>query len=186
MAKHLTKLRHKSPFRQIRRHYLLGLLFLIVVVLSYLNYQPGTYLTGWDNLQSDLNLNLNLHRAIFSVWQEYQSLGLLAGMAHAADLPRIIFLYLSSAICQLPIANLRYLWTFLMLFIGPVGTYVFIYRIFLRRHFDHQTNHFASFLGGLFYLLNLSTLQQFFTPFETFIAFYGFLPWLIYVFGCSK
>jgi len=180
VAKHLTKLRHKSPFRQIRRHYLLGLLFLIVVVLSYLNYQPGTYLTGWDNLQSDLNLNLNLHRAIFSVWQEYQSLGLLAGMAHAADLPRIIFLYLSSAICQLPIANLRYLWTFLMLFIGPVGTYVFIYRIFLRRHFDHQTNHFASFLGGLFYLLNLSTLQQFFTPFETFIAFYGFLPWLIY------
>jgi len=179
VAKDLTKLRHKSPFRQIRRHYLLGLLFLIVVILCYLNYQPGTFLIGWDNLQSDLNLNLNLHRAIFSVWQEYQSLGLLAGMAHAADLPRILFL---GALRSLGVGgpNLRYLWTFLMLFIGPVGTYVFIYRIFLRRHFDHQTNHFASFLGGLFYLLNLSTLQQFFTPFETFIAFYGFLPWLIY------
>ncbi len=186
MAKDLTKIRHKPPFRWLgqvlkkaSRHYLLGLLCLIILVLCYLNYQPGTFLTGWDNLHPEYNLPANLGRAIFSVWEEYQSLGLLAGMAHAADLPRELFLLLISQFHP-DLSLYRYLWTFLMLFLGPVGTYVLLYRSFLRRHFDHQTNHFASFLGGLFYLLNLGTLQQFFTPFETFVAFYGFLPWLIY------
>ena len=74
---------------------------------------------------------------------------------------------------------LRYLWTFLMLTLGPLGVYAFLNNYFLKHKFDRQTIHFASFLGGLFYLLNLSTVQHFFTPFETFTAFYGFFPWLI-------
>ena len=72
------------------------LLTIIVGVLFWVNYQSGTYLSGWDNLQTELNPWLAVKRAFFSVWEEYQSFGLTAGMAHAADLPRAIFLLIMS------------------------------------------------------------------------------------------
>src|SRR5690606_41884167 len=45
--------------------------------------------------------------------------------------------------------------------------------------FSINTKIIASFFAGLFYLLNLGTLQTFYAPFETFIAFYASLPWLL-------
>ena len=65
---------------------------LIVVVISYKNYVPGTWFTGWDNLHPEFNFKLNLHRVLNAVWQENQGLGLLSGMSHSADLPRILIL----------------------------------------------------------------------------------------------
>ena len=181
MAKDITKLRHRPFFRPLlnwlTHHWLLLILIAFSLGLAFLNYQPGTTLTGWDNLHPELNFPVNIRRSLFAVWQEYQSLGLLGGMAHAADLPRQLFLAFLSLV--LPASMLRYLWTFLMLTLGPLGVYAFLNNYFLKHKFDRQTIHFASFLGGLFYLLNLSTVQHFFTPFETFTAFYGFFPWLI-------
>ncbi|MEK7064330.1 MAG: hypothetical protein AAB973_01850 [Patescibacteria group bacterium] len=182
MAKNLTHLKHRPFFRPLlnwlSHHWLLFVLVAFSLGLSFLNYQPGTILTGWDNLHPEYNFSVNIKRSLFAVWQEYQSLGLLGGMAHAADLPRILIL---GILRSLGVGGpyLRYFWTFLMLTIGPIGVYVFLNRFFLKHKFDAKTIHFASFLGGLFYLLNLSTLQHFFTPFEAFTAFYGFFPWLI-------
>ena len=69
------------------------LLTLIVGLLFWVNYKPGTYLLGWDSLQRDLKPGLAVKRAFFSVWEEYQSFGLPAGMAHASDLIRAVFLF---------------------------------------------------------------------------------------------
>ncbi|HOI05451.1 MAG TPA: hypothetical protein PLJ02_03235, partial [Candidatus Woesebacteria bacterium] len=55
-------------------------LFFLVTLLFYFNYSPNTYLTGWDNLQVELDLSINLERALNVSWQEYQGLGLLGGM----------------------------------------------------------------------------------------------------------
>src|SRR3989304_10344027 len=106
-----------------------------------------------------------------------QPLGLSGRRPPPPALPRQLFLAFLSLV--LPASMLRSLWTFLMLTLGPLGVYAFLNNYFLKHKFDRQTIHFASFLGGLFYLLNLSTVQHFFTPFETFTAFYGFFPWLI-------
>ena len=174
---------HRNLSLRLLKHWInvswpIFLLISFTLILSFLNYQPGTTLTGWDNLHPEYNFSLNFKNAIFSVWQE-KGVGFLAGMSFAADLPRILFLYLLSAISHMPIANVRYLWTFLALTIGPVSTFFLLHHIFLKPKFDPQTKRAASFLGALFYLLNLATVQYFFTSFETFIAFFAFFPLII-------
>src|SRR4030042_467948 len=62
------------------------ILSLIVLLISCLNYSSNTWLSGWDNLHPEFNFSLNIKRSFFSVWQEYQGLGLLGGMGHASDL----------------------------------------------------------------------------------------------------
>ncbi|PIY69103.1 hypothetical protein COY90_02445, partial [Candidatus Roizmanbacteria bacterium CG_4_10_14_0_8_um_filter_39_9] len=136
-------------------------------------------LTGWDNLHPEFNFGLNIYRSIFSVWQEYQGLGLLAGMAHASDLPRQLFLLLTSFV--LPSSSLRYVFHFLMLLVGTLGIYTFIEGFFLR-HKDEDLRQKTAFLGALFYLLNLGTIQYFFVPFEPYSTFWGFFPWELFVF----
>jgi hypothetical protein len=169
---------------KLRKKYLLPTLAfsLPVLILTWLNYVPGSWLTGWDNLHPEFNFLLNIRRSFSVLWQEYQGLGLLGGMAHAADLPRqLIFLALSLFV---PAHLVRYLWTFLMLFIGPFGVYVLISQVVLTRAsepIDEKRKLLAGLGGGLFYLLNLATVQYFYTPFETFVSFYGFLPWLLTV-----
>ncbi len=187
MTKNITKLKHRTPFKQLRqipkffaRTWPVFVLLLITSLLIFLNYEPGTYLLGWDNLSSELAPGLNLKRTLFSVWQEYQSLGLLGGMAHAADLPRVFFIFLLSLIPQFPISLVRYLFNFLPLILGPLGTYFFLYHRLFKNKLDSRTSQSASFLGALFYLLNLATLQTFFTPFESFSWFYGAFPWLLF------
>ena len=99
-------------------------IFGLVVLLFITNYVPGTILSGWDNLHPEFDFGLNIKRSIFAVWQEYQGVGLLGGMAHAADLPRQIFLLFLSLF--LPLNSLRYIWTFIMLFVGSAGAYFLI------------------------------------------------------------
>lgn len=188
-------------------------IFFAVVLLSlstYIslkNFVPGTFLLGWDNLAFEFNFAASWQKVFSAVWQEYQGVGLVGGMAHAADLPRL--LYLSFANLFLPLNFLRYSWTFLMIVVGPLGAYFLIRKltkentlqVFKKTH-DFQSgdelntrlsfsisgdrglksmeNVIAAFTGAVFYLLNLSTLQTFFTPFETFISFFGAFPWLLY------
>lgn len=186
MAKNITKLKHRTPFRQLRqipRFFRITWPFFALVIitslLSFLNYEPGTFLIGWDNLNPEFDTWMNFKRSIFSVWQEYRGLGLLAGQAHAADLPRII-LILVLEFFKTPVSLIRYLTTFLPLVLGPLGVYFLFYHHLFREKLDAKTTQFASFLGALFYLLNLNTLQTFIVPFETFTWFYGVFPWLLF------
>lgn len=142
------------------------------------NYIPGTTLTGWDNLHPEFNLPVNISRSLTAVWQEYQGLGLLGGMAHAADLPRQIILAIASTV--VPVTTLRYLWAFLMLLIGPLGVFYLVNWI-TKRIENRVVIALAALSSGIFYMLNLATVQNFYNPFESFIGFYGFLPWLVYL-----
>src|SRR3990167_108581 len=151
------------------------ILVLLVGFIAYKNYTSNTWLTGWDDLHTEFNLGLNISRSLSAVWQEYQGLGLLGGMAHAADLPRQLFLGLFSYL--LPLSTLRYFWTFLMLISGPLGVY-FLIKSLLEK--AGSLSLFSGFAGAIFYIFNLATLQTFYTPFETFTGFYGFLPWLLF------
>ena len=147
------------------------LLFFIVGLLFIVNYQSGTYLSGWDNLQTELNPELAVKRAFFSVWEEYQSFGLTAGMAHATDLVRATFLWVVSFL--IPQNIVRYFYHFLLLLLGGLGM--------MRLLRSRMTNRIA-FLGAIFYMLNLGTVQMFYLSFEAFSSFFAFLPWAIWSF----
>ncbi|MFV1916987.1 MAG: hypothetical protein ACC618_00655 [Patescibacteria group bacterium] len=151
-------------------------LSILVAFVSWQNYTPGTWLSGWDNLHPEFNLVLNLKRSFFALWQEYQGLGLLGGMAHAADLPRQLILLAFSLF--LPISFLRYFWFFLMLFAGPLGVY-FLVREILGNKKGEITSNLSGLVAGAFYFANLATVQYFYTPYESFAGFYGFFPYLI-------
>lgn len=144
------------------------ILLTLTTFIAIKNYTPGTYLTGWDNLHPEFNFKLNIERSLNAAWQEYQGVGLLGGMGHGADLPRQLFLWLTSLV--LPTALIRYFWTFLMLFSGPFGVY------FLLK----KKSKIGAFTASIFYIFNLATVQYFYVPFETFVNFYGFLPWLVF------
>jgi hypothetical protein len=171
--------RFKKLSSWLKNNFLDLILVLIIlgvgIFVAFRNYVPGTWLLGWDNLLPELNFKLNIARSFSAVWQEYQGLGLLGGMAHAADLPRQLILWIASIF--IPTSFIRYFWTFLMLCLGPLGVY------FLIRVEKKFVSSIAGFTGAIFYLFNLATLQTFFTPFETFVSFYGFFPWLLYFAG---
>jgi hypothetical protein len=150
-------------------------LSLVVVIIIGFNYQGGSWLSGWDNLHPEMGLNFNLKRAFFGVWQEYQGLGLLAGMGHSADLIRQICLRLMAVF--VPVNCLRYGYVFLMLWLGTLGCY-FLLRYLLKASL--KTGWLAA-IGAGYYLLNLATIQIFYTPYEAFVTHYGFLPWLVLV-----
>lgn len=152
---------------------ILGITFLLFIR----NYSTNTWLIGWDNLVPEFNFSVNIGRSIFAVWQEYQGLGLLGGMGHASDLiHQLTLLILSIAI---PTDLLRYVWTFLMLFLGSVGTYFLLKELILKDNgLSDIKKQSISLIAALFYLLNLSTIQTFYAPYEAFIAHFAALPWL--------
>jgi len=154
----------------VKKHWHQLILVFVLFVLFIKNYIPDTYLLGWDNLVPELNIWINIKRSLFSAWQEYQGLGLVAGMAHASDLIRqIIILPLT---LFLPASLIRYLWHFAMLTIGSFG----LLRL-LNKHI--QLTPSLCLIGSLFYLLNFGTVQNFYTAFEPFSTLWGFFPWLI-------
>jgi len=150
------------------------IIFFIVLTISLINYQPGTFLSGWDTLHPEFDFSLNFKRLILGVWREEQGLGAIAGHSHMADLPRVFLLWLFHFI--FPLNTLRYLYVFLSLLFGALGLYFLIAYLFK----NNRQKELIAFLAALFYLFNLSTVQQFFVPFEMFITQYAFLPWIIF------
>lgn len=166
------------------KKYKYALLLLIVVgFVGIANYQPGTFLTGWDTLQTELYPSLAVKRAFFAVWQEYQSLGLVGGMAHGADLIRALGVWIMSFF--LPQSLIRYVFHLGMWFVGGVGAFTLIKYARNNRHPELVSGSHDStfpFLGALFYMLNFATIQLFYLPFEPFSIFFASLPWLVWIF----
>ncbi|MBI2012111.1 hypothetical protein HYS91_05055, partial [Candidatus Daviesbacteria bacterium] len=151
------------------------ILILIGVILSYQNYSPSTYLSGWDTIHPEFNMG-DYFKRILSVWQQHQGLGAVAAQAHASELPRMIIYFLLSLF--LPPEVLRYVFLFICLIIGPLGVYFFIKKVVLEHQENYLSKEIISFLGGLLYLLNLATLQLFFVPLEMFEIHYATLGWI--------
>ncbi len=150
-------------------------LVFISLFICYKNYTPGTYLTGWDTLHPEFNYGVYLKRIVFGAWQSHQGLGSPASQAHASEIPRIMIIGLLDIFFAK--SFIRYLFAFLMLILGPLGVYFFLRKIIFKNSENFSTRA-GSFLGGLFYLLNLGTLQHFNVPLEMFLVQYAFLGWV--------
>ncbi len=146
----------------------------IVGILAVTQHISGSRLMGWDHLQTELHPWLAVNRAYFSIWQEYQSFGLLAGMAHGSDLVRAFLTGL--LLLVMPTNDVRLAQYMIMLAIGGIGMLRF-----LRLHLREKSAHVLPLLGALFYMFNFGTIQIFHMPFEPFSYFFASLPWLMYV-----
>lgn len=144
-------------------------LLLVVSILCASNFTPNTFLTGWDNLHPEFDILTNIKRSVFSTWQEYQGLGLLAGMAHASDLVRQLIILPFTFV--LPINLIRYFWHFSMILLGSFGAF--------KLSFYVTKNKYSSLIASLFYLLNFGSVQYFHFPFEPYSTFWGFFAWLV-------
>lgn len=165
-------MRQNSPLSR----FIFPLLLLLVVFLIFVtNYKPGTYLLGWDSLQTELNPLLAVKRASHASWQEYQSFGLTSGMAHAADIVRAVFLFIMNVVLPAPV--IRYFFHFLMLYLGGLGFFILLEYLGFNKE-----KKMLAFAGACFYMLNLGTVQIFYMPFEPFSVLFGLLPWEIYFF----
>ena len=151
------------------------LLLLVVGFLFLANYKRGTYLLGWDSLQTELNPLVAVKRATHASWQEYQSFGLTSGMAHSADIVRAVLLFFVGLL--LPSSIIRYFFHFLMIYLGGLGFFTLLKFLGFKKE-----KQVLAFIGACFYILNLGTLQIFSLPFEPFSVFFGMLPWEIYIF----
>lgn len=167
----------RNLLQKLAGYLLPAFLVLIALFIAWKNYIPGSYLIGWDSIHPEFNFSLNIGRMLSGVWREDQGLGAIAAHAHMSDLPRVILLWIASF--AVPTALLRYLSIFSGLVLGPLGMYFFLKHA-LSEKLNKTIVSLASFLGGFFYLLNLTTLQQFTVPFEMFTVSYAAIPWLFY------
>ena len=149
------------------------MLALILGLVIGANYTPHTILSGWDTLHPEFNFPLAFERMVSGVWRADQGLGAAAGHSHMADLPRVFLLWLTSFI--LPQELLRYAFFFTSLGVGVVGAYALVRFVCRERRF----RELVAFMGALFYLVNLGTVQHFIVPFEMFAVGYALVPWLI-------
>lgn len=149
------------------------LLALIIGLIIGANYTQGTILSGWDTLHPEFNFPLSFERMISGLWRIDQGLGAAAGHSHMADLPRVFLLWLASFI--LPKNMLRYGFFFSSLIAGVMGTYALVLEVCQK----HKNREFVAFMGAIFYLVNLGTIQHYIVPFEMFAVAYVVVPWLI-------
>lgn len=155
--------------RFIQTHWPPLLLLTLGVAACITNTTPGTFLSGWDTLHPEFDIPLNLSRAFFGAFQPQAGLGAVAAHSHIADLPHILIIALFSLV--FPLWAVRYLFIFLCFLLGPLGMYRLLSHLLPRR---------ISFIGALFYMLNIGTVQMFYVPFEMFTVQYAVLPWLFF------
>jgi hypothetical protein len=154
------------------------LIVLFAVYISVKNYTPGTYLIGWDSMHPEFNFSLNAGRMLSHVWGSEMGVGAISAHSDMSDLPRVLTTWLVSAV--VPISFIRYFYIFSCLILGPLGVYFLLKYVFQREKITPWV-YPAAFLGGLFYFLNLGTLQNFYVPLEMFTIAFAGLPWLTLV-----
>lgn len=156
---------------KVKSHWPIIALVLISVLLCIRNYTPGTFLSGWDTLHPEFNFKLGFERALFGVFRTEEGLGAVGAHSDITELVRVAGLYILHFF--LATSFLRYFYIFLNLILGTLGMYLFLYKYLLK-------NKEAGFLGALFYLLNIGTVQIFNVPFEMFTTLFATLPFIFY------
>ena len=147
---------------------------IVELAIEITNIAPKTFLAGWDNLMPEFNFPLNFFRSLFGVWLEYRGTGIYDGMSHIANLVQILIVWLMSF--AIPQELLRYSFNLCMHLLGGIGAYLLIKQLFHKK--THAETQVLGFIGGLFYMLNLATVQMFYAPLEAYSVYFACLPWL--------
>lgn len=161
-------------YKTLQNNFFPILIILICLLLAVKNHVPGTILSGWDTLHPEFNFWLYLKRVLNGVWMEHQGLGAVASQSHPGEITKLLIVGLMGVL--LPQNLVRYSFFFLCLTLGALGIYNFSTYLLSNRW--HKYVHISSFLAALFYIFNLTTVQQFYVPLEMFAVHYAAAPWL--------
>ena len=165
-----------KKFKLILNIFFQLVIIFVVIFISVKNYTPGTYLIGWDSMHPEFNFPLNVSRMLSHVWGAEMGVGAISAHSDMSDLPRLLVLWLVSALVSM--SFVRYFYIFSSLILGPLGMFFFLKYVFQKEK-DSPWVYVASFLGSLFYLLNLGTLQNFYVPLEMFTTAFAGVPWVV-------
>lgn len=155
-----------------------AILTIVVLVLFKANYVPGTWLSGWDSLHPEFDFGLYWQRILNGAWQEHQGVGAPASQSHAAEIPRVMVLWVMSWF--LPASMLRYAFFFGCLLLGVWGMYGFGLHLLESRIKSREVWRKAAFVGALFYICNIVVVQHMYVPLEMFVVHWASLPWLVW------
>ncbi|OGJ40697.1 MAG: hypothetical protein A2411_00215 [Candidatus Pacebacteria bacterium RIFOXYC1_FULL_39_21] len=164
--------------RLFKDHLPLLLVVAVALIIARQNIDTTTIYSGWDNIHAEFDLARYARQVFFGAWVEHQGLGAPAAQAQLAEIPRLPILLLLHTL--LPANLIRYVFIFLMYLIGGVGMYWYLATIWLKQNKTSFKTWLAA-LGGLFYLLHVLTLQQFYISFEMFMTQFAFLPFLLVI-----
>ncbi|NCN87768.1 MAG: hypothetical protein GW941_02640 [Candidatus Pacebacteria bacterium] len=153
---------------------LFGVVF-IGLAIAYLNIDLNKSYSGWDNIIAELDVVRYARQVFFGAWTEHQSFGAPAAQGQLAEVTRLPILFLLKWL--LPDNLVRYTYIFSTFIIGGVGMYFYISKIWLKG--VSKMSNWLGFLGGVYYLLHILTLQQFYISFEMFMAQFAFFPFLL-------
>jgi len=169
--------RVKSPISKLTIFKILPILVIVVTVfiLAFTNIIPHTYFSGWDNMHPEFDIWTYAKRMIFGAWVSFQGTGAPASQSQLAEITRLPFIFLLKFL--LPDNLVRYSFHFLMVLIGGIGIYLYLGKIWLTKVREKYRNWIACF-GALYYILNITTLQQFYISFECFAVEFAFLPFV--------
>lgn len=151
-------------------------LLVIIFVICFIavkNIVPGTYFSGWDNSHPEFNLPEFTKRVISGAWVEFQGTGAPAAQSQLAEISRLPYIYLLKLF--VPDNLNRYFFTFMMVLIGGITLYYYLFEIWLSKMSDGYRRWLSCF-GALYYVLNIISLQQFFINFEQFAVEFAYFP----------
>jgi hypothetical protein len=162
--------------RLFKSHLPLLIVVAVALFIARQNIDPNTIYSGWDNIHAEFDLTRYARQVFFGAWVEHQGLGAPAAQAQLSEVPRLPILLVLHTF--LPTNLVRLAFIFLMFLIGGVGMYWYLATTWLKQNKTVFKNWLAA-LGGLFYLLHILTLQQFYISFEMFMVQFAFLPFLL-------
>lgn len=164
--------------KKYKVNWYLAVLLSICVLFAILSYKSGTYLTGWDNIHLEFNYRAYLYTSFYGTWQDFQGLGTPTGISFTADLGRTLALL--PFVLLFPTDLVRWIAILSMMITGPIGMFFLMRDVVLVGDKNYDRRNIVSLVSGVFYLLNLGTLQVFYTPTEMFTSQYGLLPLLLF------
>ncbi len=158
----------------VKRFDLIVLLTVFFLIASA-NFEPGMWLSGWDNLHPEFNPWTNITRTLSGVWQEHQNLGHVGGHGYAATLIHSLMIVFLQYF--LPADAPRMVFMLLSLLAGGLGARSLV--LYLLHTQPEWIKRTAATFAGLWYMLNLGTIQNFYIPLEAFTIHFALLPWQI-------
>lgn len=172
----------KLPIHRLTSLFIQHLPLLIVIgiglFVSFKSITPGTHYAGWDNILAEFDLPDYARQVLFGAWSEHQSLGAPSAQGQLSEIPRLPILFLLNLL--LPPEMIRYVFIFAMYVIGGIGMYFYLSQYWISEKLGGIRNWLAG-LGGIFYLLHVLTLQQFYIAFEMFMVQFAFFPFLMII-----
>jgi hypothetical protein len=147
----------------------------LVLLVVFTNVKSGATLSGWDSLHPEWDVGLYFRRVFFGAWQTHQGLGAPAAQAHLAELTRLPWVGLLQI---LPETWRRYSFILGCYALGGAGMWMFLTKYWLRTLKRRADRVWGGWLGSLFYLFNLITLQLFYVPLEMLAVAFAVLPWM--------